>query len=185
MFETRNWITGSNTDVLDCSAHWKRHYFLQALDDVFLNLCWICTERVCDCKNKSHIFTIQGPRTEKEYIFAFGLVEKGTSHLLLIYQVQQMSCKEKNLSSCVISQEEKYTFLKKNQAALYYNDHSTRMFPVFVQGFDSLHTWRRKKTKPYTKERRLHMKHLHFKTTTVLIFAYLFYTFRWLYLRRV
>lgn len=58
----------------------------------------------------------------------------------LLYKVQQMSCKEKNLSSCVISQEEKYTFLKKNQAALYYNDHSTRMFPVFVQGFDSLHT---------------------------------------------
>lgn len=119
MFETRNWITGSNTDVLDCSAHWKRHYFLQALDDVFLNLCWICTKQVCDCKNKSHIFTIQGPRTEKEYIFAFGLVEKGTSQLLVIYKVQQMSCKEKNLSSCVISQEEKYTFLKKKTKQLF------------------------------------------------------------------
>lgn len=152
MFETRNWITGSNTDVLDCSAHCKRHYFLQALD-VVLNLCWICTEQVCDCKNKSHILTIQGPRTEKEYICIW-IGGKGNKPPSCYTKCNKCHVKKNKLSSCVISQEEKYTFLKKNQAALYYNDHSTRMFPVFVQGFDSLHTWRRKKNKTLYKRKK-------------------------------
>lgn len=113
MFETRNWITGSNTDVLDCSAHWKRHYFLQALDDVVLNLCWICTERVCDCKNKSHILTIQGPRTEKEYIFASG--GKGNKPPSCCTKCNKCHVKKKNFPLVLSVKKKNIHSLKKTK----------------------------------------------------------------------